>query len=150
MSRDSLSSQKLSMNWCFLDCKSRQNHVCRSTRVLTRFCLLFSGTTADRFYRIDRAQVRPEPCRSRPSARSDQKPQNCPRTTRLCLCPQEHLNYVSEISQDDLYILDPELVVKETVGTSPSMPDLVDSEDPPRQFSYPCSPSSPICSSAAR
>uniref|UniRef100_A0A3Q3X779 Diacylglycerol kinase n=1 Tax=Mola mola TaxID=94237 RepID=A0A3Q3X779_MOLML len=56
-----------------------------------------TGTTADRFYRIDRAQ--------------------------------EHLNYVTEISQEELYILDPELVVKETVGTSPSMPDLVDSEE---------------------
>uniref|UniRef100_A0A3B3YD37 Diacylglycerol kinase n=1 Tax=Poecilia mexicana TaxID=48701 RepID=A0A3B3YD37_9TELE len=77
--QESLSSQKLSINWCFLDC-----------------------TTADRFYRIDRAQ--------------------------------EHLNYVTEISQDELYILDPELVAKETVGTSPSMPD---------QFSFPCSPSSP-------
>uniref|UniRef100_A0A087Y3W9 Diacylglycerol kinase n=1 Tax=Poecilia formosa TaxID=48698 RepID=A0A087Y3W9_POEFO len=79
MKGESLSSQKLSINWCFLDC-----------------------TTADRFYRIDRAQ--------------------------------EHLNYVTEISQDELYILDPELVAKETVGTSPSMPD---------QFSFPCSPSSP-------
>ncbi|MEQ2285999.1 hypothetical protein AMECASPLE_037688, partial [Ameca splendens] len=46
----------------------------------------------------------------------------------------EHLNYVTEISQEELYILDPELVVKETVGTSPSMPD---------EFSFPCSPSSP-------
>ncbi|XP_032437140.1 diacylglycerol kinase zeta isoform X2 [Xiphophorus hellerii] len=79
MKGESLSSQKLSINWCFLDC-----------------------TTADRFYRIDRAQ--------------------------------EHLNYVTEISQDELYILDPELVEKETVGTSPSLPD---------QFSFPCSPSSP-------
>ncbi|KAM4734297.1 diacylglycerol kinase zeta isoform 3-T3 [Anableps anableps] len=79
MKGESLSSQKLSINWCFLDC-----------------------TTADRFYRIDRAQ--------------------------------EHLNYVTEISQEELYILDPELVAKETVGTSPSMPD---------QFSFPCSPSSP-------
>ncbi|KAF3857489.1 hypothetical protein F7725_009348 [Dissostichus mawsoni] len=52
-------------------------------------------TTADRFYRIDRAQ--------------------------------EHLNYVSEISQEEIFILDPELVVMTTVGTSPSpsaMPDL--------------------------
>ncbi|XP_047241564.1 diacylglycerol kinase zeta isoform X2 [Girardinichthys multiradiatus] len=79
MKGESLSSQKLSISWCFLDC-----------------------TTADRFYRIDRAQ--------------------------------EHLNYVTEISQEELYILDPELVVKETVGTSPSMPD---------EFSFPCSPSSP-------
>uniref|UniRef100_A0A3Q3X775 Diacylglycerol kinase n=1 Tax=Mola mola TaxID=94237 RepID=A0A3Q3X775_MOLML len=70
-----------------------------------------TGTTADRFYRIDRAQ--------------------------------EHLNYVTEISQEELYILDPELVVKETVGTSPSMPDLVDSEehqDQQRRFAFPCSP----------
>ncbi|XP_028287158.1 diacylglycerol kinase zeta isoform X2 [Parambassis ranga] len=83
-------SQKLSMKWCFLDC-----------------------TTADRFYRIDRAQ--------------------------------EHLNYVTEISQEELYILDPELVAKETVGTSPGMPDLVDSEEhqEQRQFSFPCSGSSP-------
>uniref|UniRef100_A0A4W6BKY1 Diacylglycerol kinase n=1 Tax=Lates calcarifer TaxID=8187 RepID=A0A4W6BKY1_LATCA len=77
-----LSSQKLSMKWCFLDC-----------------------TTADRFYRIDRAQ--------------------------------EHLNYVTEISQEELYILDPELVSKETVGTSPGMPDLVDSEDPSSSTSHP-------------
>ncbi|XP_078099843.1 diacylglycerol kinase zeta-like isoform X3 [Sander vitreus] len=67
----SLSSQRLSPKWCFLD-----------------------STTADRFYRIDRAQ--------------------------------EHLNYVSEISQEEIFILDPELVVMTTVGTSPSaMPDLV-------------------------
>uniref|UniRef100_A0A665UM97 Diacylglycerol kinase n=1 Tax=Echeneis naucrates TaxID=173247 RepID=A0A665UM97_ECHNA len=82
--KESLSSQKLSMKWCFLDC-----------------------TTADRFYRIDRAQ--------------------------------EHLNYVTEISEEELYILDPELVLKETVGTSPGMPDLVDSEehqDQQRQFSF--------------
>uniref|UniRef100_A0A3Q4HTP7 Diacylglycerol kinase n=1 Tax=Neolamprologus brichardi TaxID=32507 RepID=A0A3Q4HTP7_NEOBR len=66
--RESLSSHKLSMKWCFLDCKS--------------------------------------------------EPTSC-----------EHLNYVTEISQEELYILDPELVSKETVGTSPSMPDLVDSEE---------------------
>lgn len=62
---------KLSPKWCFLD-----------------------STTADRFYRIDRAQ--------------------------------EHLNYVTEISQKELFILDPELVTKETVGTSTGMPDMVD------------------------
>ncbi|XP_030587415.1 diacylglycerol kinase zeta isoform X1 [Archocentrus centrarchus] len=91
-----LSSQKLSMKWCFLDC-----------------------TTADRFYRIDRAQ--------------------------------EHLNYVTEISQEELYILDPELVSKETVGTSPSMPDLVDSEEhKDQQFAFPCSPSSPTSSAVPR
>uniref|UniRef100_V9KI06 Diacylglycerol kinase n=1 Tax=Callorhinchus milii TaxID=7868 RepID=V9KI06_CALMI len=84
-----LSSQKLSPKWCFLD-----------------------STTADRFYRIDRAQ--------------------------------EHLHYVTDISQDELFILDPELVITETVGTSPGMPDLVGSS---ASFSFPsCSspPSSPV------
>ncbi|KAF7650469.1 hypothetical protein LDENG_00125470 [Lucifuga dentata] len=92
-----LSSQKLSMKWCFLDC-----------------------TTADRFYRIDRAQ--------------------------------EHLNYVTEISQEELYVLDPELVVKETVGTSPGMPDLVDygEENQDLQFAFSCSPSSPTSSATPR
>lgn len=52
---------------------------------------------------------------------------------------QEHLNYVTEISQEELYILDPESVLKETVGTSPGMPDLVDSEE---QFAFPSSASS--------
>ncbi|CAN9498370.1 unnamed protein product [Ophioblennius macclurei] len=66
-----VSSQRLSPKWCFLD-----------------------STTADRFYRIDRAQ--------------------------------EHLNYVSEISQEEIFILDPEMVITMTVGTSPSaVPDLV-------------------------
>uniref|UniRef100_A0A8C9VYN0 Diacylglycerol kinase n=1 Tax=Scleropages formosus TaxID=113540 RepID=A0A8C9VYN0_SCLFO len=58
------------------------------------FAFFIAATTADRFYRIDRAQ--------------------------------EHLNYVTEISQDELFILDPELIITETVGTSPGMPDLVD------------------------
>ncbi|XP_077370596.1 diacylglycerol kinase zeta-like isoform X2 [Festucalex cinctus] len=66
-----LSSHRLSPKWCFLD-----------------------STTADRFYRIDRAQ--------------------------------EHLNYVSEISHEELFILDPELIITMTVGTSPTtIPDLV-------------------------
>uniref|UniRef100_A0A8B9TH95 Diacylglycerol kinase n=1 Tax=Anas platyrhynchos TaxID=8839 RepID=A0A8B9TH95_ANAPL len=88
-----LSSQKLSPKWCFLD-----------------------STTADRFYRIDRAQ--------------------------------EHLNYVTEISQDELYVLDPELVITQTVGTSPAMPDLVDSSAAPpgHHFAFPSSSSSPPCS----
>uniref|UniRef100_A0A1A8H9Y8 Diacylglycerol kinase n=1 Tax=Nothobranchius korthausae TaxID=1143690 RepID=A0A1A8H9Y8_9TELE len=88
------SLQKLSLNWCFLDC-----------------------TTADRFYRIDRAQ--------------------------------EHLNYVTEISQEELYILDPELVDKETVCTSSSILKPVDSEEhqePSGQCSFPCSSSSPTSS----
>ncbi|XP_068801922.1 diacylglycerol kinase zeta isoform X2 [Struthio camelus] len=90
-----LSSQKLSPKWCFLD-----------------------STTADRFYRIDRAQ--------------------------------EHLNYVTEISQDELYVLDPELVITQTVGTSPAMPDLVDSSSAPtgHHFTFPSSSSSPPSSPA--
>ncbi|XP_023695569.1 diacylglycerol kinase zeta-like isoform X3 [Paramormyrops kingsleyae] len=91
-------TQKLSTKWCFLD-----------------------STTADRFYRIDRAQ--------------------------------EHLNYVTDLSQDELFILDPELVVKETVGTSPGMPHLVESSgeypDGSTQFAFPES-SSPPSSSAPR
>uniref|UniRef100_A0A3Q1IJQ9 Diacylglycerol kinase n=1 Tax=Anabas testudineus TaxID=64144 RepID=A0A3Q1IJQ9_ANATE len=47
---------------------------------------------------------------------------------------QEHLNYVTEISQEELYILDPELVVKETVGTSPdSLPSPAPRPLPPPQ-----------------
>uniref|UniRef100_A0A8C2X337 Diacylglycerol kinase n=1 Tax=Cyclopterus lumpus TaxID=8103 RepID=A0A8C2X337_CYCLU len=54
---------------------------------------------------------------------------------------QEHLNYVTEISQEELYILDPELVLQETVATSPGVTDLVDSEehqdrDRQRQFLF--------------
>lgn len=66
---------------------------------------------------------------------------------------QEHLNYVSEISQEELYVLDPELVSRETVGTSPGMPDLVDSEeheDQQRRFAFPGSPSSPASSDLPR
>ncbi|XP_053922640.1 diacylglycerol kinase zeta isoform X2 [Cuculus canorus] len=90
-----LSSQKLSPKWCFLD-----------------------STTADRFYRIDRAQ--------------------------------EHLNYVTEISQDELYVLDPELVITQTVGTSPAMPDIVDLSATPtgHHFAFPSSSSSPPLSPA--
>ncbi|XP_048118590.1 diacylglycerol kinase zeta isoform X1 [Alosa alosa] len=94
-----LSSQRLSPKWCFLD-----------------------STTADRFYRIDRAQ--------------------------------EHLNYVTEISQDELFILDPELVVTETVSTSPGMPELVDSLEEftasSRKFAFPSSSSSPPSSPGPR
>uniref|UniRef100_A0A8C6PQ39 Diacylglycerol kinase n=1 Tax=Nothobranchius furzeri TaxID=105023 RepID=A0A8C6PQ39_NOTFU len=62
---------------------------------------------------------------------------------------QEHLNYVTEISQEELYILDPEMVVKETVCTSSSILKPVDSEEhqqPSGQFSFPCSSSSPTSS----
>uniref|UniRef100_A0A6Q2ZQ14 Diacylglycerol kinase n=1 Tax=Esox lucius TaxID=8010 RepID=A0A6Q2ZQ14_ESOLU len=66
--------------------------------------------------------------------------------TFLSRCEIEHLNFVTEISQDDLYILDPELIIKETVGTSPGMPDLVDSygecQTPEScQFAFPSSSS---------
>ncbi|NIG58363.1 diacylglycerol kinase zeta isoform 1 [Pontoporia blainvillei] len=73
----SLTCQKLSPKWCFLD-----------------------ATTASRFYRIDRAQ--------------------------------EHLNYVTEIAQDEIYILDPELL-----GVS-ARPDLPTPSSP-----LPTSPCSP-------
>ncbi|KAF7251999.1 Diacylglycerol kinase zeta [Varanus komodoensis] len=89
-----LSCQKLSPKWCFLD-----------------------STTADRFYRIDRGQ--------------------------------EHLNYVTEISQDELFVLDPELVLTQTVGTSPAMPDLVDvPSSPTRQ--HPTPPASPPSTPVSR
>uniref|UniRef100_A0A3Q1B806 Diacylglycerol kinase n=1 Tax=Amphiprion ocellaris TaxID=80972 RepID=A0A3Q1B806_AMPOC len=104
MKGECLSSQKLSMKWCFLDCKSKPTH---------HFLLKTPGHSET-------------------------------------LTPNlEHLNYVTEISQEELYILDPELVAKETVGTSPGMPDLVDSEehqDQQRQFAFPCSPTSPTSS----
>ncbi|KAI1237918.1 hypothetical protein IHE44_0014011 [Lamprotornis superbus] len=63
---------------------------------------------------------------------------------------QEHLNYVTEISQDELYVLDPELVVTQTVSTSPAMPDLVDSSATPpgHHFAFPSSSSSPPSSPA--
>ncbi|KAM4018134.1 diacylglycerol kinase zeta isoform 2-T2 [Anomaloglossus baeobatrachus] len=91
-----VSSQKLSPKWCFLD-----------------------STTADRFYRIDRAQ--------------------------------EHLNYVLEICQDELYVLDPELIITQSVGTSPAMPDSKDHPANPssQHFQFPLQPpSSPLDSPA--
>ncbi|XP_077178438.1 diacylglycerol kinase zeta isoform X4 [Paroedura picta] len=91
-----VSCQKLSPKWCFLD-----------------------STTADRFYRIDRAQ--------------------------------EHLNYVTEISQDELFVLDPELVLTQTVGTSPAMPDLVDVPSTPtrQHLAVPTSSSPPTLVSSS-
>uniref|UniRef100_A0A8B9BFJ8 Diacylglycerol kinase n=1 Tax=Anser brachyrhynchus TaxID=132585 RepID=A0A8B9BFJ8_9AVES len=41
---------------------------------------------------------------------------------------QEHLHFVTEISQDEIFILDPELVMSQQGGTPPGMPDLVPSE----------------------
>uniref|UniRef100_A0A673A0T7 Diacylglycerol kinase n=1 Tax=Sphaeramia orbicularis TaxID=375764 RepID=A0A673A0T7_9TELE len=95
------------------DLETCREHIQRLQEIIPVVFVLFfflSATTADRFYRIDRAQ--------------------------------EHLNYVSEISQEEIYILDPELVVMTTVGTSPSaMPDLR-FEVPP--LPPPSSPSSPL------
>uniref|UniRef100_A0A7N4PGU5 Diacylglycerol kinase n=1 Tax=Sarcophilus harrisii TaxID=9305 RepID=A0A7N4PGU5_SARHA len=80
------SGQKLSPNWCFLD-----------------------ATTANRFYRIDRAQ--------------------------------EHLNYVTEIAQDELYVLDPELLGRPALE-APQSPGPTSPPPPsPR-----CPPPSPVTS----
>uniref|UniRef100_A0A670Z1S4 Diacylglycerol kinase n=1 Tax=Pseudonaja textilis TaxID=8673 RepID=A0A670Z1S4_PSETE len=49
---------------------------------------------------------------------------------------KEHLNYVTEISQDELFVLDPELVRTQTVGTS-AMPDLVDVPSTPTKQHLP-------------
>ncbi|KAK2096689.1 hypothetical protein P7K49_025723 [Saguinus oedipus] len=38
---------------------------------------------------------------------------------------QEHLHFVMEISQDEIFILDPDMVVSQPSGTPPGMPDLV-------------------------
>ncbi|KAJ7410540.1 hypothetical protein WISP_107843 [Willisornis vidua] len=38
---------------------------------------------------------------------------------------QEHLHFVTEISQDEIFILDPEMVMSQQAGTPPGMPDLV-------------------------
>uniref|UniRef100_A0A3P8UEU8 Diacylglycerol kinase n=1 Tax=Cynoglossus semilaevis TaxID=244447 RepID=A0A3P8UEU8_CYNSE len=69
-------------------CREHIQHLQERWFVRLMFLCVSSATTADRFYRIDRAQ--------------------------------EHLNYVSEISQEELFILDPELVVTMTVSTSPT------------------------------
>ncbi|XP_078077475.1 diacylglycerol kinase iota-like [Mustelus asterias] len=38
---------------------------------------------------------------------------------------QEHLHFVTEVAQDELFILDPEIVAIQKAGTAPGMPDLV-------------------------
>ncbi|PNI99641.1 DGKI isoform 9 [Pan troglodytes] len=38
---------------------------------------------------------------------------------------EEHLHFVMEISQDEIFILDPDMVVSQPAGTPPGMPDLV-------------------------
>uniref|UniRef100_A0A7N6B5L3 Diacylglycerol kinase n=1 Tax=Anabas testudineus TaxID=64144 RepID=A0A7N6B5L3_ANATE len=65
---------------------------------------------------------------AKPKILSSQRlsPKWCFLDCKYCLDSFEHLNYVSEISQEEIFILDPELVVMTSVGTSPSvMPDLV-------------------------
>lgn len=59
---------------------------------------------------------------------------------------------MTEISQDELYVLDPELVITQTVGTSPAMPDLVDLSAAPagQHFAFPSSSISPPSSPAPR
>lgn len=75
----------------------------------------------------------------------------CCFTLQHCISLQEHLNYVTEISQDELFILDPELVTKETVGTSPGMPGAMETvggcSNSTDQFAFPaCSAGpSPLC-----
>ncbi|XP_064629460.1 diacylglycerol kinase zeta-like isoform X4 [Lineus longissimus] len=77
-------SQKLSSKWCFLDsATSTTKFIFESSHQppdpsSPRSILLHSATTAERFFRIDRAQ--------------------------------EHLHYITDISSEDLYILDPELI----------------------------------------
>uniref|UniRef100_A0A8C2HWK7 Diacylglycerol kinase n=1 Tax=Cyprinus carpio TaxID=7962 RepID=A0A8C2HWK7_CYPCA len=60
---------------------------------------------------------------------------------------QEHLNYVTEISQDELFILDPELVTKETMGTSPGMPGAIETvegcSNSTDQFAFPACSAGP-------
>lgn len=61
--------------------------------------VLFSATTADRFFRIDRSQ--------------------------------EHLHYITDISSDDLYVLDPERTKPSPLASDQkagSMPDLLAQE----------------------
>uniref|UniRef100_A0A673JF66 Diacylglycerol kinase n=1 Tax=Sinocyclocheilus rhinocerous TaxID=307959 RepID=A0A673JF66_9TELE len=64
-----------------------------------------------------------------------------------CIPLQEHLNYVAEISQDELFILDPELVTKETVGTSPGMPGAMETvggcSNSKDQFAFPACSAGP-------
>uniref|UniRef100_A0A3Q2YA43 Diacylglycerol kinase n=1 Tax=Hippocampus comes TaxID=109280 RepID=A0A3Q2YA43_HIPCM len=71
-----------------------------------KFYFLSAATTADRFYRIDRAQ--------------------------------EHLNYVSEISHEELFILDPELIVTMTHPPWVGFPSPSPSGPPPQVNIFLC------------
>uniref|UniRef100_A0A7N6BLI9 Diacylglycerol kinase n=1 Tax=Anabas testudineus TaxID=64144 RepID=A0A7N6BLI9_ANATE len=74
--------------------KERLRDICKALSVPRRFLILFlsTATSADRFYRIDKAQ--------------------------------EHLHFVTEICQDEVFILDHEGPVV-SQGSSTGMPDLV-------------------------
>lgn len=83
--------------------------------LISGFCP--TATSADRFYRIDKAQVN--------AASLLSVLLGVPRFvdfTHLCL--QEHLHFVTEICQDEVFILDHEGPVV-SQGTSTGMPDLV-------------------------
>lgn len=94
-----------------------------------------SATSADRFYRIDKAQVE-SPLRSssvQPSAINKYKfggfHLDAASCVRLCervhsVCLQEHLHFVTEICQDEVFILDHEGPPL-SQGPSTGMPDLV-------------------------
>uniref|UniRef100_A0A667WPA9 Diacylglycerol kinase n=1 Tax=Myripristis murdjan TaxID=586833 RepID=A0A667WPA9_9TELE len=84
-------------------------------------------TCREHIQRLQEVRTREEEKTAKPKSLSSQK--LSPKWCFLdCKYNTEHLNYVSEISQEELFILDPELVVMTTVGTSPSaMPDLVHS-----------------------
>lgn len=76
-----------------------------------------TATSADRFYRIDKAQVSPAP------------PRRCrcsgtfPGRSQIA-CLQEHLHFVTEICQDEVFILDHEGPAV-SLGVSTGMPDVV-------------------------
>ncbi|KAJ7406093.1 Diacylglycerol kinase zeta [Pitangus sulphuratus] len=148
-----LSFQKLSPKWCFLDCEYHPSLgvLAVSDDVLARedglLDLLFvnrkglvgSVTVGSHLGHHDREMIAFDFWRATTANRFY-------RIDRA----QEHLNYVTEISQDELYVLDPELVITQTVSTSPAMPDLVDSSATPpgHHFAFPSSSSSPPSSPA--
>ncbi|XP_061922425.1 diacylglycerol kinase iota isoform X4 [Entelurus aequoreus] len=83
---------RLSSNWSFLDCESRQKASTFDLHANLGCPSWSAATSADRFYRIDKAQ--------------------------------EHLHFVTEICQDEVFILDQE-VPAGGHGSSTGMPDLV-------------------------
>uniref|UniRef100_A0A8C8B1H9 Diacylglycerol kinase n=1 Tax=Otus sunia TaxID=257818 RepID=A0A8C8B1H9_9STRI len=79
---------------------------------------------------IDRLQEDQESSFPRVLSVQRLSPRWCFLDGKLIICSlyhsqQEHLHFVTEISQDEIFILDPELVMSQQVGTPPGMPDLV-------------------------